>query len=225
MYFQGPSRIRDSLLFLKQQSASWSRDKFCNFLFSHLWWHFALVLVEDGNIDDAIKIYDTQLFPNDEEYRNDLQVQINAMELLWKIEARIGSKGSIDSEQYKLFLKDRWTNLQKYVDLKITKHFDLLHSFLTLRGYQYLENKIEKIKSHELFFDSLEKAGYPEKIYKEFEVLCRLAVNIFEGKEVFRKELKALDSTWSVVGNSTEQRAIFLELSEGKPVVCGKIYC
>ena len=87
LYFQGPNKLKIGLAFLKKTCQSLSRDKTMDFLFSHVHWHRALLHVENREFVEAVEIFHKVLWiDSDSDYKDDVQVQINALELLWKLE-------------------------------------------------------------------------------------------------------------------------------------------
>jgi hypothetical protein len=52
------------------------------FLFTHLWWHLALLYANAGHYSKALHLFDTVLWERDHpELKDDTQVQINALEV------------------------------------------------------------------------------------------------------------------------------------------------
>lgn len=216
LYFQGKGRVPEALSFLKKRSKSWTLSNTCFFLYSHLWWHYALVLLENNEISQALEIYDSKLFPtevmeekaraasamSEEEeeakgYLNDLQVQLNAMELLWKLKAK-------DETAFQSEGVQRWHKLIEHPKKIMTEHRDFLHSMLLLQGLVVLEDK----HGIELFFQSLERLSVSDDRKDMFRDICDCVLRISskntseEGRQKARERLRSLQPHWTVVGNS-----------------------
>merc|ERR1740124_721888 len=49
LYFQGPERNAEVLHFMESKAQSWQGG--CDFIVCHLYWHWAILLLEEGNFD------------------------------------------------------------------------------------------------------------------------------------------------------------------------------
>src|SRR5690606_21026444 len=133
LYFQGPLRIPEAIEFIEKRYHTWTLENMCFFLYSHLWWHYSLVLVESNDFKRALDVYNKCLFPqfpagqDTETYRHDIQTQLNAMEFLWKVEAR-------DESFFNMHCLGLWNALLPEVaeGFKSFPHRDFLHSILYL---------------------------------------------------------------------------------------------
>lgn len=167
LYFQGPTRMKEAETYLESKSASWSLDEMMPFLYTHLWWHYSLVSLENGEVEKAVQIFDTQLWPDDDKnsLKGDLQVQINALELLWKMET-LGLQS---------YAHSRYESVLKVVKTRLGHHDDLLHDVLALRGYAALgyNDEIDEM------MDSVNKLGK-----KDFADLCKAVVQVCTSKTV-----------------------------------------
>ena len=63
LYFQGKSRMKEATDYLLSRQATWSTERMMPFLYTHLWWHYALVLTEGGQTDKALHVFDSRLWP------------------------------------------------------------------------------------------------------------------------------------------------------------------
>eukprot|EP00435_Cladocopium_sp_Y103_P058940 s528_g20.t3 len=132
---ESQDRLEDAERFLKERSSTWSKEALHPFLYTHCWWHLALLHCERGNFDEgewgAIKsMPQERLWPDGPaglEQGKDPQVQLNALNLwlgfalsqLWRLELR----------QDGHFLP-RW---QRVLEGPL-QHSDLLLDILLIRG-------------------------------------------------------------------------------------------
>jgi Flp pilus assembly pilin Flp len=108
-------RIAEGRAFLADVSETWTDLN--SFMVTHNWWHQALFLISQGDLDGALALYDTQVWGVWKEYSQD---QIGAVSLLARLEL-VG----VD-------VGDRWTDVGAYLAHRTG---DLVNPFLTL---QYL---------------------------------------------------------------------------------------
>lgn len=74
-------RIREGRDFLAARTGDWTGLN--SFMVTHLWWHLALFLISDGALEDALTLYDTQVWGVEKSYSQD---QIGAVSLLARLE-------------------------------------------------------------------------------------------------------------------------------------------
>merc|ERR1712194_721551 len=92
----------EAIEFLRLKSANWRAESLHPFLYTHMWWHLALLHCERRSFADALRIFDERLwFDADAAMRGDPQVQLNALNLLWRLETR-GQRADA---------KPRWANV------------------------------------------------------------------------------------------------------------------
>merc|ERR1719193_25457 len=85
LYFQGDDRLDEAIEFLEARSHAWSAEHLHPFLYTHCWWHLALLLCEKRRYEDALRIFGERLWAEqDAHMRGDPQVQLNALNLLWR---------------------------------------------------------------------------------------------------------------------------------------------
>lgn len=88
-----------------------------SFMVTHLWWHLALFLLAKGRADEALAVYDAQVWAHDRSYSQD---QVGAVSLLARLEAADLDVGT------------RWHELAEYL---APRRADTLLPFLSV---QYL---------------------------------------------------------------------------------------
>lgn len=236
LYFQGEDRLEDAERFLKERSSTWSKEALHPFLYTHCWWHLSLLHCERGNYDDCLAIFDERLWPegSEGEQGTDPQVQLNALNLLWRLELRQAS------------IKPRWQRvLEGCKGLSLPKdgikgslqHSDLLLDILLIRGLCIdakqdptpLEDFLAATQAHA---QEMAKGAGADGRGDTFGALARLVTEIFrsdlpdtsettERRAKAREEVWALQPKWGCLGGSVEQRGILLEAVKG-PVVCGE---
>lgn len=74
-------RAREGHAFMREVSPTWSGLN--SFMVTHNWWHQALFAIELGQDEEALQLYDTQVWGVVKEYTQD---QINAVSLLARLE-------------------------------------------------------------------------------------------------------------------------------------------
>ncbi|KAF4668544.1 hypothetical protein FOL47_002963, partial [Perkinsus chesapeaki] len=141
LYFQGKDRQKDAIEFFEKYHQSWEtrRDMLHPFIYTHCFWHWALVLVETGDLRGALRIFDTNLWWKGREASEgmftadnlmDEQVLVNALGLLWKLQSRQADDVSpID-------LKPRWKSVASVARAAPSwlAHVDSLLDILLIRG-------------------------------------------------------------------------------------------
>lgn len=99
-------RMVDGVAFLAEMSDTWED---CNsFMYTHLWWHQALFLIDLDRTDEALGLYDTRVWGVWKEFSED---QINAISLLARLELRGVDVG------------DRWADVATYLKPRLHEHF------------------------------------------------------------------------------------------------------
>lgn len=108
-------RMLEGVAFLESMSDTWED---CNsFMYTHLWWHQALFLIDLDRTDEALALYDKRVWGVWKEFSED---QINAISLLARLELRGVDVGC------------RWADVAHYVKPRLHEHYS---AFLDL---QYL---------------------------------------------------------------------------------------
>ncbi|MEO7391265.1 MAG: tetratricopeptide repeat protein [Ramlibacter sp.] len=95
-------RIREGQAFLQDVSATWTDLN--SFMVTHNWWHQALFALELDRHDEALALYDGQVWGVAKEYSQD---QINAVSLLARIELAGGDVG------------ERWQDVGNYLAVRL----------------------------------------------------------------------------------------------------------
>ncbi|MBI3197472.1 MAG: tetratricopeptide repeat protein [Rhodospirillales bacterium] len=99
-------RMQEGVAFLEEMSDTWER---CNsFMYTHLWWHLALFLIDLDRTDEALQLYDQRVWGVWKEFSED---QINAVSLLTRLELR-----GVDVGQ-------RWADVATYLKPRLHEHF------------------------------------------------------------------------------------------------------
>ena len=111
----GRGTTAQGLKILSESAPSWQNLN--SFMFTHNWWHVALFDIAQGDISNALRIYDERCWGVQPDYSQD---QIGAVSLLARLEL-----AGID-------VGDRWQQLRPFLE---TRHDDVVQPFLTL---QYL---------------------------------------------------------------------------------------
>eukprot|EP00924_Labyrinthula_sp_SR-Ha-C_P000700 augustus_masked-scaffold_7-processed-gene-1.51-mRNA-1 protein AED:1.00 eAED:1.00 QI:0/0/0/0/1/1/2/0/815 len=225
-YFQGKEKLSDSFTVVKERSQTWNLNNMCNFLFSHLWWHYSLLLIETGYFQEAQLIYKTTLWPSEDpvlelndttnfhvkfqiienfrtaltqkqDYKSDVQVQINSMEFLWRLEGASNDLGPILRSYWREILPVIWGTFSKFRD-ETGSHGDYLHSCLLLRGLCKLE---EGSLLDEYFAFLHSQTG--DTIYA-FTLLLLMSFNSFNSIQVSPEKLNSDNYTHSSLSCFTE---------------------
>src|SRR5579859_2883587 len=108
-------RIEEGAAFLDSVSHHWTGLN--SFMVTHLWWHRALFHLEQGKVEDALALYDRDVWGVEKSYSQD---QIGAVSLLARIELAGGDVGN------------RWAELAPWLE---ARGADTVQPFLSL---QYL---------------------------------------------------------------------------------------
>ncbi|CAE7295894.1 TTC38 [Symbiodinium pilosum] len=239
LYFQGVDRLDDAMSFMKERSRTWPKEDLHPFLYTHCWWHLALLYTESGDFEPAIAIFDERLWPEGPEglsQGGDPQVQLNALNLLWRLETR--RQADLAGPRWRRVLEGcRGLSLPKGGAKGTLQHCDLLLDILLIRGLcvtaaqdpQPLDEFLTAVQKHsEEMAAGPGGAGGRAEAYRD---LARFVADVFrsdlpDSADAAEKQLKArsgileLKAQWGCLGGSEEQRGILLEAAKG-PVVCG----
>jgi hypothetical protein len=99
-------RMLEGVAFLESMSDTWVD---CNsFMYTHLWWHQALFLIDLERTDEALGLYDRRVWGVWKEFSED---QINAVSLLARLELRGVDVG------------DRWADVAHYLKPRLHEHY------------------------------------------------------------------------------------------------------
>eukprot|EP00929_Paragymnodinium_shiwhaense_P108789 TRINITY_DN75127_c0_g1_i1.p1 TRINITY_DN75127_c0_g1~~TRINITY_DN75127_c0_g1_i1.p1 ORF type:complete len:454 (-),score=130.44 TRINITY_DN75127_c0_g1_i1:113-1474(-) len=238
LYFQGNDRLDDAKEFLESRGESWSVSGLHPFLYTHNWWHLALLYVENRDFDDALKVFDERLWADkDAAMRADPDVQINALGLLWRLDTR-GESASSQPRWTKVLQSCSGGTLPAEDGAKgKLQHRDLLLDVLLVRALcvgakadaKPLDGFLASVAAHaeELKAGPAGSEGRAEAYCK----IAKLVAELFRSDQSeaglaarqakARKELHELEGMWKSVGGSKEQRGVLQEAAEGGPIVCG----
>jgi tetratricopeptide (TPR) repeat protein len=113
--FLTQGRTHENRQFLEEAKETWTDLN--SFMFTHNWWHMALVMIDQGETDAILAFYDRNIWGLWKEYSQD---QIGAVSLLARLELVGVDVGS------------RWTDVGEYLKARVHDH---VQPFLTM---QYL---------------------------------------------------------------------------------------
>jgi len=100
-------RIDEGLAWMHGLADTWET---CNsFMYTHNWWHVALLQLDHDDHEGALKTYDTRVWGRLKEYSQD---QVNAVSLLARLQLR-----GVD-------VRDRWTDVASYLAPRTDEHVD-----------------------------------------------------------------------------------------------------
>jgi hypothetical protein len=97
-------RVEEGIAFLRDVSETWSGLN--SFMVTHNWWHLALFELERDNIEDALRLYDRQVWGIAKDYTQD---QVGAVSLLARIE--LGPRDATTRAE----LDARWQDVADYL--------------------------------------------------------------------------------------------------------------
>lgn len=98
-------RAREGHAFMREVSSTWTGLN--SFMVTHNWWHQALFAIELGDEQEALQLYDTQVWGVVKEYTQD---QINAVSLLARLELAGVDVGA------------RWEDVADYLARRLDDH-------------------------------------------------------------------------------------------------------
>mmetsp|Transcript_42168 Transcript_42168/g.90584 ORF Transcript_42168/g.90584 Transcript_42168/m.90584 type:complete len:464 (-) Transcript_42168:305-1696(-) len=240
LYFQGEDRIDDSLEFLESRSSTWNAETLHPFLFTHNWWHLALVYTEKRNFEKALSIFHEQLWTDkNKEMQKDPQVQLNALNLLWRLDTR--GKQEVTKPLWAQVIDGcAGTTLPGADGAKAPcQHSDLLLDILLLRGFCAmaggngntgpLQTWLEQIRANAKAMAAGSGEGAAARA-EAYESCANCVADLFDPSikeaevplkhDAAKKRLRELQPRWGALGGSEEQRSILLEAIEG-PLVAG----
>lgn len=238
LYFQGDDRLDEALEFMLARSSRWSASALHPFLYTHNWWHLSLIYCEKREVDEALRIFDARLWAEeDAAMRADPQVQLNALNLLWRLATR-GASAAIGGRWAAVLTACEGITLPSAGATSApAQHCDLLLDVLLVRGLCALGPSATT--RLDAFLEAAEKhaagmrAGTGEGSTARgdaYAVLVKAVASMFRRDQgeaslpareaAARKEIRDL-KPWSALGGSEEQRGVMLEAAEG-PVVCGE---
>jgi len=237
LYFQGEERMDEAIEFLEERCKMWSAEALHPFLYTHNWWHLSLLYCENRDFDDATRVFDDHLWAEaDAPLRLDPQAQLNALNLLWRLETR--GKVEISRPRFPLVLAAcEGLTLPKDGVAGSRQHCDLLLDILLVRALAVgaasapaaLDAFLSAISAHAEGMAASGADGAAARA-EAFAEIARTTAALFRtdqpesgfaGRQSEgRKRLRELQSQWPSIGGSDEQRLILMEAVEG-PIVCG----
>eukprot|EP00927_Polykrikos_kofoidii_P027056 TRINITY_DN23949_c0_g1_i1.p1 TRINITY_DN23949_c0_g1~~TRINITY_DN23949_c0_g1_i1.p1 ORF type:complete len:469 (-),score=77.67 TRINITY_DN23949_c0_g1_i1:100-1506(-) len=242
LYFQGAGRLEESFKFLDEKSSQWRKEDMHPFLYTHLWWHLALLHVEKREYETSLRIFDSHLWaPGEEAMHSDPQVQLNALGLLWRLETRGQSEAArprwaaVLAGCHGSTLPGKSAGAASVTGAAPQAHSDLLLDVCLVRAF-CIEAKgdvaplmtfLGSVAAHA---ESMRATAGEDNVRRKradaYEQICCAVAAIFRSdgtgaNDDARGCLEALRSEWPVCGGSEEQRGILQEAIVG-PVVCGQ---
>lgn len=128
-------RVKEGLAWMQSLSPTW--DRCSSFIYTHNWWHTALLLLDMGDHNAALDLYDNRVWG----YRKGhVQDQVNAVSLLARLEL-----AGVD-------VGDRWADVGAHVTARIG---DTVNSFLDLHAWYGLVRAGDRA-GIETFLDAME---------------------------------------------------------------------
>ena len=174
--------------FLRAHTASWNRCS--SFMLTHNWWHLALFAIELGDPDEALRLFDNQVWGVRKQHCQD---QINAISLL----ARLETQG-IDAGV-------RWQDIADHV----TPHVeDRLSPFLDLHYLYALARAGHDEMADELQSELAERSGRAPRGLLARGIVAHARGQWREAAAAIGQARGALIS----LGGSQMQRALFEEM-------------
>ncbi|MBP7564831.1 MAG: tetratricopeptide repeat protein [Burkholderiaceae bacterium] len=98
-------RVREGIAFLREMSETWTDLN--SFMVTHNWWHLALFELELDHHDEALRLYDDEIWGVAKDYSQD---QVNAISLLARLELAGCDVG------------DRWHDVARHVAARGADH-------------------------------------------------------------------------------------------------------
>ena len=135
--FEMQGRFGEGLRYLDAHAAGWRHD---NFLTVHNWWHYCLYLLEVGDADSVLAIYDSVL--HHAESQCVAMEMLDAAALLW----RMYLEGKDESA--------RWTALADAWDAKMAEPyyaFNDMHAVMSYVGAGRIDDAVRLVDARERF--------------------------------------------------------------------------
>jgi hypothetical protein len=207
LYFQ--DKPSEAIAFLSARSGSWKREAWHPFLYTHLWWHLALLHAENGDAPAAMAIYDSQLWSGDDE--GEMEVQLNAIGLLVRLHVRRVPG-----------LAARWEAVLDGIERSGPKdyiHAYPLHNLLRLVALCVVGRETQPLIDG--LRDAAAAAASTNAALGELVLPLALAIVrlVRDGDESAKRDildLKGGENCWAAVAGSEEQRGFLLELAAGR---------
>ncbi len=138
-------RMVEGVAFLSEMADAW--DDCNSFMYTHNWWHLALLLIDLDRTDEALALFDKRVWGVWKEFSED---QINAISLLARLELRGVDVGP------------RWADVASYLKDRLHDHFmpffDLQYLYALARACEHsavtemlasIEDRAERAKPFE----------------------------------------------------------------------------
>jgi len=236
LYFQGDDRLDEALEFLQERSVRWGAADLHPFLYTHNWWHMSLLHCERRDAKAALEIFDTRLWADaNMEMRSDPQVQLNALNLLWRLATR-GESQAVGGRWTAVLSACEGTTLPRADgSAAASQHCDLLLDVLLVRalcarGAAEVKRLDAFVASAEAHAAGLQGSAGGRARGSTYLTIVKAVASKFRTdlpeagalarEAAARQEIRAL-RPWEAIGGSEEQRGVLLEAVEG-PVVCGE---
>lgn len=187
-------RIPEGVRFLQAREADWSTG---NFLNVHNSWHYALFLLEGGDVLGALSVYDSTLHHEDSE---DVALELlDATALLWRLFLESTSVG------------DRWRSLADAWTRSLSPGyypFNDMHAAMAFIGAGDLDRAHDLVTALEQFVDKGDPSTTGWAMSSTVGLpICRGLVNFAQGShEAVLDELLPLRGNFHEFGGSHAQR-------------------
>lgn len=201
-------RFREAVLFMEKNSGSWNSCG--SFMYSHNWWHLALLYMEWGcnhALEKVLEIYDHHIWPaRCRDLTGSVQVPLNALGLLLRLELR----GYVNS------VRTRISAMTEHLYNKTLWHKELLLDLLAVWALASMDQStkaqslLKMLKSRVGDFFQNEQGG--------LQMFVKLAEGLYEyGRGNYEAAFVALGPSFNTcklkaIGASDEQLDVFEEL-------------
>ncbi len=188
-------QLAEGIAWMERHADTWDG---CNsFMYTHNWWHVALYLIDLGDYDHALELYDRRVWGIDKSYSQD---QAGAVALLWRLELR-----GID-------VGDRWHDVARQIAARSLVHIQPFHDMhfvyaLARAGRSdALERFMAGLEGHAAAVDPFLRAAWQEVCLPA----CRGLIAHAEGNFTAAYDwLEPVRQRFQEIGGSHAQRDLF----------------
>ncbi len=190
-------RIDEGITTLRALSDGWVGLN--SFMHTHIWWHLALFLLDRERFDEALAVYDTQVWGIDKSYSQD---QAGAVALLARLEG------------YGVDVGRRWEDLAGYLEGRVSDHvepfLDMHYVYgLARTGRPQAADLVASIARHAETLTGAARTPWAEVALP----LARALLALGRGEARVAAGLFAQTrSRWNEIGGSHAQRDLFEQL-------------
>lgn len=235
VHLQCEDGLEEAIELLQPLTTRWTRAELSPQVFSFAWGLLASLHCEQRVAELALDIFDNKLWSRDVELNSFPEVQLAALGVLWRLEAR-GQSEQTRPRWAKVLAVCRGTTLPEKCSPETKaprQHADLLLDVFLARALCVeaaadagsLNQFLESVAAHAAAI-KIRGADRAETYAKT----CRLVAELLRSDQPesglparqahCRRELRDLQGRWPSLGGTEEQRCALLEAIEG-PIVCG----